>query len=667
MNIKENKLLSSLLNEVQLNISEDNNYKIDKNVLKKISELSEQSNNIFWHDVAIDYMKVKNIKYIECLEKIINLNDTSYMSACRILGRKYLEDGDLNKAFDILNSVINVDEEIYFNARIDLAIVLEKQGNPEGAIKTYSDIIKQTNKNDEEYAKAQQNLAGLYMKRKMYEQAEQCLNKILSKHGICYADAQFGLGIIYSFRGDDIKALIFYQNVDKIYLETYSKAKFNEGNIYHGLNEYALAKSSYMEILESEHDLYSKARYLIGSIYLREGKIGEASEFWKQISRDTEVYSGFGYQIKHTLDVNRIVDQAHQDSYLYILNRVQETLKYLIITSDIESDIAHYTNITVSKLLLSTDEKSEGARLKSPLRLNTIDLMNDPEEGLLLNKLLYLDEKISTPDLAFISCFTLHHDSLNQFRLYGKESQQEATGLSLVLSKEFFAKEHNILNMLSRLDSRKSAIAEQQEVNQNAKKCDKKELSKRSLFRCIYLDPASGLIKVAQREEWSFHREHKAENKKHILEPNPEAKKLWKEYQEEISKIEFEVSKGLIALIDQIKMLNQSKLNPDEQKLLAEIILPLRYLIKHMAFKEEQECRMIYVTQMDNELIQYDEKINRIYIDYEPSIMEHLKKIYLAPKASGEKMVFEYLCSRGKEVRKGKASVKVKISQNPFR
>ena len=124
---------------------------------------------------------------------------------------------------------------------------------------------------------------------------------------------------------------------------------------------------------------------------------------------------------------------------------------------------------------------------------------------------------------------------------------------------------------------------------------------------------------------------------------------------------------GLEQLTKLIHEINIEKLPPKESELLAEILLPLRYLIKHMAFKEEQECRMIYVTQMDNELIQYDEKINRIYIDYEPSIMEYLEKIYLAPKASGEKMVFEYLCSRGQIIRKGKDAVKVKISQNPFR
>ena len=58
--------------------------------------------------------------------------------------------------------------------------------------------------------------------------------------------------------------------------------------------------------------------------------------------------------------------------------------------------------------------------------------MNDPTEGYLLNELMCLDKNIQIQDLAFITCFTLHHDSLNQFRLYGKNSQQEATGLSLV-------------------------------------------------------------------------------------------------------------------------------------------------------------------------------------------------------------------------------------------
>jgi len=173
--------------------------------------------------------------------------------------------------------------------------------------------------------------------------------------------------------------------------------------------------------------------------------------------------------------------------------------------------------------------------------------------------------------------------------------------------------------------------------------------------------------KVAQREEWSFRREFKLKNNSPWYTENDVAQQKWDKYLTKIQEIESNVKGGLEQLTKLIHEINIEKLPPKESELLAEILLPLRYLIKHMAFKEEQECRMIYVTQMDNELIQYDEKINRIYIDYEPSIMEYLEKIYLAPKASGEKMVFEYLCSRGQIIRKGKDAVKVKISQNPFR
>jgi protein O-GlcNAc transferase len=75
--------------------------------------------------------------------------------------------------------------------------------------------------------------------------------------------------------------------------------------------------------------------------------------------------------------------------------------------------------------------------------------MNDPKEGLLINELLNLDNKIPVQELAFISCFTLHHDSLNQFRLYGKEENKEASGLSLVLSKYFFSQDPNLTYMMN--------------------------------------------------------------------------------------------------------------------------------------------------------------------------------------------------------------------------
>ena len=190
--------------------------------------------------------------------------------------------------------------------------------------------------------------------------------------------------------------------------------------------------------------------------------------------------------------------------------------------------------------------------------------------------------------------------------------------------------------MKSELDQ--SLIKESEEAEENKQQ---NYLTAMPLYRCIYFDPTSSLVKVAQREEWSFQREFKLEGEHPWYVVNPIAEKKWKQYREEISEIEKHVKDGLQQLSEQIIKLNQENLNPDEKELLAEILLPLRYLMKHMAFKEEQECRVVYVTQWDDELVQYDEQSKRFYIDYGQDVATHLKKIYLGPHALHVKNIFE--------------------------
>ena len=466
-----------------------------------------------------------------------------------------------------------------------------------------------------------------------------------------YAKAKLFLGILLEKQEDLIAAAEAYKNVSrKDSAELYAWSQWKLCSL--------TRDDIYLKniVLEDDVEMYAKARFILG---LAEADLRSKYQYWKEIPEHSHQYEQEIYQITMLSRIVRLDKSVCKDKLFQLFQIVSKILQGLFIQSEYEQSIAHYTNLTVAKLLLSKkNDKSKNFKPKSKLRLNTINLMNDPEEGVLINKLLGLDAKITTQDSAFITCFTLHHDSLNQFRLYGKQDKEEASGLSLILDQTFFDLEHNT----ARIYEKKILLNKGNEKSHTIKN----SLATMPLYRCIYLDPTSGLIKVAQREEWSFHREFKQENKTSILDSNPEAESYWKEYQAEILEIESQVTTYLKQLVEQVKLLNPKSLNDEEKELLAEILLPLRYLIKHMAFKEEQECRMIYVTQMDNPLIKYDEKINRIYIDYEPSVMKHLEKIYLAPKAKGEKMVFEYLCSRGQAVRKGKAPVKVKISQNPF-
>ncbi len=514
-----------------------------------------------------------------------------------------------------------------------------------------------------------------------------------------YAGANYKLGDYYQYELSKLNlAKIYYSKI----LETndkkiYKNAQFQLLNIALDFRDFEEAESRLKEISRLELDLknknqgcYELALLNFGLVLKENHRFDEACEKFKSIQCNKEIKARAIYEmgilisdikekynyLENNIDqqtivgvakkyklaiLKRIISSNLNESIQIILDQLSEIvdsiLNLISVDSFHEVYVAHYTSIFVAKKLLTSNfQKNEQNQVilnfTDKLRLSPINLVNDPSEGHILASILGLNDIFNVEQKTFISCFTLHHDSLNQFRLYGKDKLQEASGLSLVMDRRTFftsfPQHHRISNF-------------KELVEKNSK------FNLMPLYRCIYLDATSGLIKVAQREEWSFHREYKANNKLNLLEQNPDAEKKWTAYQAEILKIESAVRQKLTALVQQVKLLNQQKLSKQEQDLLAEILLPLRYLIKHMAFKEEQECRMIYVTQIDNPLIQYDEKNNRIYIDYEPSVMAHLEKIYLAPKAKGEQMLFEYLCSRGQEIRKHKPSAKVKISQNPFR
>ena len=168
------------------------------------------------------------------------------------------------------------------------------------------------------------------------------------------------------------------------------------------------------------------------------------------------------------------------------------------------------------------------------------------------------------------------------------------------------------------------------------------------LYRCIYFDPDSGLIHVAQREEWTFCREKKDYKRSG-----------WGQYKRDMDKLNNLVRDFIIEIKHLIQVINSTE-NLNEAELIEEILLPLRYLIKHYAFKEEQECRTIYITQWNDEKIQLDPNLKRVYVDYQ-SILPAMEKIFLSVGALQHESALQYL---------GQITTKkfaVKRSHNPFR
>ena len=439
-----------------------------------------------------------------------------------------------------------------------------------------------------------------------------------------YAWAQFGLGAAYAESGDLDQAIKIWSNIShKDDPETYAWAQLGLGEVY------SLDK----EKEEQSYEAYNNAQEF--SYYKPE----------------------CGFKIL------KCPQKIRKDLHT-LAESTDEVLESLQIIPGFESKVAHYTRPQIAFDLF---EGKKNDKEPSNFRLSTIRGVNDPTEGLVLND--YWDqqgisETIHINDTAtFISCFTFKHDSLNQFRLYGKENGQEATGVSLVFNKEFFSDQSDDLKFIAGPSTDPSSKPEQIKLNDTGKtESDNKKplIGKSTLYRCIYLDPETGYLTLAQRDKSNFYRQHKEK-----------AEKKWKKYYKSLSKKEKSVNKHLFAKDKSILSTLQSIFkkyqgySTKEKQYILEavrfILLPLQYLVKHIAFQEEQECRIMYITQFRDEKIHSNREKQKMYVEYEESVLPHIDKIYLSPGAAKDQDFFRILLDQGS----GKS--KVRISQNPFR
>ena len=521
-------------------------------------------------------------------------------------------------------------EQMTAQERLDLGISYLGESRFDKAIKALSSIRREE-ADPETYTQAQLNLGLAYAKSGKWEQAIKTWSKVRHEDDPkAYALAQLGLGVAYYAQ----------RKMDQA-IKTWSKVR-------HG----------------DDPEAYAGAQFNIGKIYEDKGDLERAKEAYRN-ARDFFHYKGErGYRILECpLDVIEKLRNMAINT-----DKVRE---FLQIVPGFESKVAHYTRPQIAFDLF---EGKKNDKKPSNFRLSTIRGVNDPTEGLVLND--YWDqqgipETIHTNDTAtFISCFTFNHDNLNQFRLYGKENGREATGVSLVFKKEFFSDQPDTLGFIAGPSTDLSSKSEQNKSNETGKTegDNKKQLiGKSTLYRCIYLDPETGYWTLAQRDKSTFYREHNEE---------ADAKGKWGKYYESISMKEECVEKYLFGEKDNKSISSilksiftedhlYNKCNKDEKQKILEairfILLPLQYLVKHIAFQEEQECRIMYITQFRDEKIHSDREEQKMYVEYEESVLPHIDKIWLSPGAAKDQDFFRIRLDQGS----GKS--KVRISQNPFR
>ncbi|WP_113653187.1 tetratricopeptide repeat protein [Pedobacter namyangjuensis] len=303
--------------------------------------------------------------------------------------------------------------------------------------------------------------------------------------------------------------------------------------------------------------------------------------------------------------------KVEKDIYSTIYQMSLEIVALLDASESVEFEFAHYTTQETANALIFNN---------SPFRLHSVTTANDPKEGNpLLNFLGFTGSFSPNIYQAFVGSFTFNLDSLNQFRLYGKDNNIEGTGVSLNLSFNYFGENANINHAIVRPTKPMSSVAKQ------------------PLFRCIYLDPLSKrVISLAHREACVFYRENTTKSKevmdgevnKYLGFINEQKIKV----ENALNQLNNEVSNAYNRINDEFDKRNEAI------KIIPLLLIHLRYLVKHYDFKEEQECRIIQVEPLiNNSNIIVTDDNSRMYVNYLPfhnDDKSYLNTIYWGPKTS---------------------------------
>ena len=626
------------------------------------------------------YEQEKLNETIKILRKIqYEDSPKQYAKAQLNLGVILAEQGEMEAATTAWRNISREDNpKSYAKAQFNLGVALEEQGDIKGAISAWHNITRKDS--TETYAQAQFNLGVILGKQGEMKKAIVAWRNIIRKDATeQYMQAQFNIGVALEEQGDIKGAISVWRNITrKDSTEVYAQAQLNLGVFLEKRGDRKGAISAWSNITREDYpEEYAKAQFNLGVALLTKPKDIENARNAFLNSRH-----GLYYQPECILKIlgapTSIQPKLHE-----IHNTATRIINSLFISEDMANNrilkVAHYTR-PYTALEIIAGKPIEGNELNSKpssFRLSTIKGVNDPKEGKVLYE--YMQEKCNFPlkpitealnqtTAVFIGCFTFNHDSLNQFRLYGKEDGREASGVSLIFNQRFFGYDDPFGSMAAvtneAIEEIKMSNHDKKSTPEQKKMTDSKKLLKPlPLYHCIYLDPHSGYLSIAQRDKSTFYAEEWYGNKKSNHDSIcQKAEKKWKDYQKGIIKITKTVEQNLSKITQIIEGVIKKTHDNRVLEVITFILQPLRYLIKHIAFQEEQECRMLYISDIATDsMIKSRWDIKQMYVEYSIPVKDSLDKIYLSPGAQPYEDFFK------KELPDLAKTGKIRHSRNPFR
>ena len=546
----------------------------------------------------------------------------------------------------------------YAQALYDLAGIYYFEKNDIEQAEYYYQLIEK-NDDPQAYADAQFALGWIYEGKKDIERAIYYYKRVKKNSNTkCFSMAQYRLGQIYLEHKNDVEQAIYYHKLveknDSYGL--YEIAQFTLGIFHNG--DPQLASKYFLQACDSEIPwLASLANFSLGNIaYVSNNNLQSAKSYFQKVIYTNAIFSAYIIaQIMLAL-LNSGHDylfeniEEYNDQVIDPINKIRELTvdiqKQLLVDfkldkklneqeQQFERSVAHYTKPGVLFNLLKNEP--------SDFRLNVVDFMNDPTENQLLSNWLGIKSDSNNDIKSFLASFSFNHNSLNQFRLYGNENNIVGSSVSIVFNQQFFGSDVNRSinddsinslnqNFTSKLTANTDMLNKAKNDTKIVKDNDTTPLHPLSLFRCVYFDPETNYISIAKRNLYSFYLEHKS------CEPEVINSK-WQKYLDlldeenkisEIRELLEQIRNEIINLKENKKLQVISNLD----QLISLALMPISCLIKHAAFEDEDECRIIYITHIADKKIQapYDyASANSLFINY-AKVEEYIDKIYLGPQ-----------------------------------
>lgn len=318
-------------------------------------------------------------------------------------------------------------------------------------------------------------------------------------------------------------------------------------------------------------------------------------------------------------------------------------------------EIAHYTSLNTLLKLIKEDNK---------IRITNISNANDPKEGKILENILNknkLDIKIKNDEnlITLQTSFSRNKDALTMFRLYGKNENKEATGICLVIDKKYFNDNYLSPVIEVNLDNQKQEEKKGNENYKKAKEIIQKRFERKNLYWVIYYNE--------EKNQLVFNPT-KSKYSSVIIDLNTINKN-----KKNINKIEDLINCIFHNIINSAKEIDKIENKNLKDEIFSNLFENIRYIIKHEAFFEEQELRMLITTNYKNENINIEEDKKRLYINYNELFNENenfIKEIILGGKIEDKELTSDYIkqiiYNKYKENNKMN-KIKVSISQAPLR